>query len=174
MLLPEGDAKDFLGREFLTWLWFHGEGNNWHLAFSDGDYIDYGLDELLVMEGSEQICRQRLSGPVPVKSPEAQVALLEGKKISTTRIVIVHQEREWTVTINGDTFNLSSLKLVGPTTSDIEERFAELSEDLEQLVDLFDKMYQEFLIVRLGKDWDSSVLPEIKEWVIQKQTAEKS
>lgn len=164
MLLPEGETKDFLGREFLTWLWFYGEKNNWHIDFPDGDSVDYYMDELLVMVGNEENCSQRLSGPVPIKSPEARVSLKEGKKISTTRIIVVHQEREWTVTINADNFNLSSLRLISPTTSDIEERFAELSEDLEHVLLMFDKMYTYFLQVRISDDWQS-ICEAINEWI---------
>ncbi|BBM82671.1 hypothetical protein [Candidatus Uabimicrobium amorphum] len=168
MLLPEGETKDFLGREFLTWLWFYGEQNNWHFSFSDGDSMEYGMDELLVMQGDDANCMQKLSGPVPIKAPEAQVALLEGKKVSTTRVVFVHGQQEWTFTISGDNFNISSLKLISPTTSDIEERFAELSDDLEQVTLLFDKVYTTFLQLRISEEWHKDILPQMKEWVAQK------
>jgi len=126
------------------------------------------MDELLVMQGDDANCMQKLSGPVPIKAPEAQVALLEGKKVSTTRVIFVHGQQEWTFTISGDNFNISSLKLISPTTSDIEERFAELSEDLEQIVLLFDKVYNTFLTARISPDWEEKIMPQMKEWVAKK------
>lgn len=171
MIVPEGESKDFLGQEFLTWLWYYGERNDWTMTLEEGDQVHYGMDELLVLESEDLAgCKQRLSGPVPNSSPEAHAGLLDGKKVTTTRIVLVYGEKEWNVTWKANGFPFSSLKLMQPTTSDVEDRFAELVEDMEELVTIFDKMYYHFTSIRLSDAW-SDELQSIREWINKRKVS---
>lgn len=170
MLVSEGEVKEFLGQEFLTWLWYRGETNSWCLNFGDSEQVSYGMDELLVLEPEDpNSCSQRLAGPVPVNSPEAQIGLQEGKKVSAVRIVLVYKEREWSVTWRANNFHFSSLKLMKPTTADPEDRFAELADDLENALAVFDRMYNMFLEIRLSPAWEQRELPAIYQWIKDKQ-----
>ena len=168
MIVPEGESKQFLGQEFLTWLWFHGENNEWAVEFAPGDRVSYGLDEMLILEPEDTLnCSQKLSGPIPIKSPEAQIGLSAGKRVKTTRIVLVHKEHEWIFTCQGNTFHFSSLKLAKPESADPEDRFAELSYELEEVIKAFDRMYNYFLEIRLTDKWKEE-LDAIHEWIAKK------
>ncbi len=170
MIVPEGESKEFLGSEFLTWLWYYGENNDWTVSFPGGNLLHYGMDEMLVLQPDNlESCSHRLTGPIPIKAPEAEVGLQEGKKITATRVIFVQGENEWSVTLRGDRFQFSSLKLMPPTTADVDDRFAELSEDLERVVDLFDKLYEIFLSIRLSSDWKEKEIPAILDWIKAKQ-----
>lgn len=170
MLVPEGETKEFLGQEFLTWLWYQGEVNEWTIYFAEADRVTYAMDELLTLEPEDPTsCRHKLSGPVPVNSPEAQIGLKEGKKATMARIILGYQEREWTVTCHGENFQFSSLKLMKPTTADAEQRFVELAEDLEEAMSLFDRIYELFLKIRLTSAWEEKELPAIRRWITDKQ-----
>jgi hypothetical protein len=165
MLVPQGESKEFLGSDFLTWLWYHGEKRNWTLELPNKTSVSYGMDDLLVLEPDKyEGCSQRLSGDVPTRTPEAQAGLQEGKKVKATRLVIVLGEREWTTTIRND-FSFSSLILNDPETPDQEERFMELAGDLEQIAGLFDQIYHYFLGIRTSEEWTKTELPLINKWV---------
>lgn len=164
MLVPEGETKEFLGQEFLTWLWYYGENNNWKFSMTDGD-VHYGMDELLSLESDAPVSKQRLSGPVPTNTPEARVGLSEGKKVDAARMVLVYRDREWTFTCNANDFKFSSLNLMKPTTANIEDRFTELVADLEDIAALFDHIYRCFLEIRLSPAWEETELPSMRKWI---------
>ena len=165
MLIPEGENKEFLGEEFLTWLWYYGDNNEWAMQFEDEGYVQFGMDELLVMKSADLNSSQSLSGAVPIYSPEARTGLKEGKKVTKARIILESGGSEWAFTCNSETFQFSSLKLLQTSTKDPEERFLEFAYDMEQAVEVFDKMYEFFLKIRLSPEWDSKELPNIKTWM---------
>lgn len=153
MIIPKGESKEFLGKEFLTWLWYYGEINDWKMDFPDKTSVSYGMDEVLVLadDGSSQ----RLSGDLPTRTPEAKAGLLEGKKVKTVRVIFVEKEREWTVTLH-DNFSFSSLILNDTKSKDKDDQFFDIAYDLENFCDLFDKIYHYFLESRLSSDWKKS------------------
>ena len=160
------DSQEFLGQEFLTWLWFYGETNNWCIDIPNMGEIYYGIDSLLVMEEDENICcTQRLHGPAPTNSPEADAALKDGKKITTLRVMIEYDEQIWHATWKAKTFNFSSVKLMQPTTNDQEDRFQELALGIETISAIFDKIYDIFLQTRLSDTWGKETLPQMQQWV---------
>ena len=166
MILASGDSKDFLGQEFLTWLWYYGEQNHWTIVFPNQEEIGYGLEDLLVMTPEDkENCSQRLKGTYPVGSPEAHASLEEGKRVSVTRMMICHKDREWLLTWKGDNFTFSSLQLVQPTTNHVQDRFLELSEDLDKAISLLDQMYYFFLQIRLSPIWQEKEVPAIQDWI---------
>ncbi len=166
MILASGESKDFLGQEFLTWLWYYGEKNQWTVVFPNQEEISYGLEDLLVMTPDEKEgCSQRLKGTYPVGSPEAHAALEEGKKVSVTRMILAHKDREWIVTWKADNFTFSSLQLMQPTTNDEKDRFTELSDDLEKAMSLIDSIYHFFLGIRLSPLWQEKEVPAIQDWI---------
>jgi hypothetical protein len=167
---PETSKEDdALGREFLTWLWYHGSsGNSWTINLPYGK-VQYGMDDLLEMESKKEVeCKQKLTGPVPTNTAEAHASLIEGKQIKKARFYICYKAREWPVTIDADTFTFSTLKLKKATSKHTEERFDELTEDLGEIVNLFDDIYSFFLAIRLSKRWHEQELHAMKLWSKQK------
>ena len=166
MTSATGDSKDFLGQEFLTWLWYYGEKNQWTIPLANNEELSYGLEDLLVMSPEEkEDCSQRLKGTYPVGCPEAHAALEEGKKVSVTRMLLCCKDREWVVTWKADNFTFSTLQLLQPTTNHVQDRFSELAIDLEQAVALLDRIYYFFLETRLSPLWQQQEVPAIQEWI---------
>jgi hypothetical protein len=172
MSASERDSGEFLGQEFLTWLWYRGEIDQWTIWFAADSRMSYGIDEFLVLEPDDPTsCRNRLSGPVPVNSPEAQIGLREGKKVTAARLILVYEQREWSVTWHAENLQFSSLKLMKPTSVHPQERFLELAEDLEIVSDLLDRVYAQFLSIRLSEKWEAEELPAIRKWIQDKRLA---
>ncbi len=180
MLVAEGESKDFLGQEFLTWLWYYGETHEWTLPISEQETVSYGMDhdeedddpdkqkmkEVVVLEPpNEETCVQRLQGRKTIDSPEAIVALKQGKKIAMVRLHLSYQDRLWLFLCKAEHLSISSLKLVQPKAADPKQRVLELAEDLEQFTRLFEQMYAYFLSIRLAPSWDAEELPKIQTWI---------
>lgn len=171
MLVPEGETKEFLGEEFLTWLWYYGESKNWTMDLPECQ-ISYWMDELLVLKPDELgECSQKLAGTGPIKTSEAQAGLKKGKKVAETKLVLVHEGTEWTFTLAAQVFHFSSLKLSKPESTDPGERFLEMADELERISGLFDRMYHHFLEIRLSSRWKEKELPAMQDWIHRRQEA---
>lgn len=171
MQVVEAEKKNFLGQEFLTWLWFHGEENDWTLQFSDHDHVDYDIENeekgLLVMEpdNTQNSCIQKLQGVNPRTCNEATEGLKSGKKVSIAKMWVSYQNSEWTFTCRGEKLAVSGLALCLPSSNTPRERFYELAENLEKFSEVWDKMFASFLKIRLSPEWEESELPNMRAWI---------
>ena len=160
-------AQGFLGREFLTWLWFRCEmdGGTFELGREQeevgvvfNDYVSLISDgddreESIVKKGS------------PHRSAEARTALLVGKIVATAKLEVARGERSWTVTISGETLDLRSVKYPSPQADDPEEKAIERLDAMRELSEIVDGLYGLFLRVRTAPEWDAKEVPAMAKWI---------
>ena len=156
-------SRAFLGTEFLTWLWRQSEKDD-GLFDVDGQKVRAWIDDrmsLQTLAGDAQ--EDSFKGGTPSRSPEAQMALKQGKKVSKARLLVRKGERDWSCSIVGRTLDLSSIKLPGVLSKADDDRFYERMSLLEELFDLLHSLYALFLDTRLGPGWADEIL-EIRAW----------
>ncbi len=165
-------AKDkaFLGREFLTWLWFRSEVDGGEFDLGNGEEpVAVLFDDGIVLaspEDPEQVAVRRAS---PHASAEARTALLVGKTVERAKLQIARGDREWRLTVVGDTLDLRSVKVPDPDP-------AERPDDLvlyrlgafEEAFSMVDGLYGLFLAARLGEDWETREVRAVSDWVRRK------
>jgi hypothetical protein len=104
--------KDFLGNEFLLWLWHEADGRTGIVGTeSAGDvtvYIDRSLD-LDCAYG--QTGRDTLKGDGPSRMPEARDALRSGKLPRKAGMVLDANGLQYSLTFNPEGFAVGSAKL---------------------------------------------------------------
>lgn len=183
-LLTTSKAKSFLGREFLTWLWYLTEKSDGQLqvpcANRKAPYtIDLWIDDRLVLESQHsQTHVQTLKGGEPSRSIEATSALLTGKSVKEMRVGFqIDALGDFTFTLNGVDLSPRSILLPEPNSElSQEEGFSLLSFRLkanEILVDILDGLFFMFLEERVDDDWLNQGMSNIKSW-IQNRTPELS
>jgi len=159
-------SRAFLGTEFLTWLWFRSERDQGRFTVGETPIRVWFEDQLalesLVADSQEDSFR----GGSPSTSPEARMALKQGKKVSRARLGVAKGEREWRVVVKGRTLDLGTVKLPALLTKVEDDRFYERMTLLEELDDLLDGLYLQFLELRLGEAW-AGELAELRAWVAQ-------
>lgn len=173
MQVAEGESKEFLGQEFLTWLWYYGEKNDWKIELNRKELIEYGFDleeqemkELLVFQPSTlRGCIPRLQGQETRKSQEADASLKQGKILAIAKMWVIYDSHEWIFTCRGDRFGISGLTLSTMDSTSAEERFQGLAQNFELFNEVFDKMYEFFLERRLSPSWQKKELPAILQWI---------
>jgi hypothetical protein len=160
--------KAFIGKEFLTWLWFRAEqGGEVRPARTKPVKIEI-LGPIMLEAPYGDARAGTFKGDSPATSPEARTALLEGKKLKRARLKLTREDTEWTVTLDGENFNVSGLAIPTPGRLPFEETMSlrlEMTAEFEQaLSELFDT----FLEARLDtKAWAAQV-KTIQEWVKNK------
>ncbi len=167
--LPEGDSgfdfndRSFLGREFLTWLWFKTDteddmftAGNQPLAVMIANVLNLTCD--FKVTGSDTI---RADGPA--RSPEAKAALAIGKQPTKAGLILESQGDEFNLLFDGPQFNISSLRLPDSEATDTLARNEERFNHIKHVAGLLDQLFALYLGQRSATTWHA-LLNNIKKW----------
>ncbi len=170
--------KAFLGREFLTWLWFKSEQRSGSVSIGDGIDILVSFERTLVLDTGEGPSKEivSLKGRA-VGRDEARMALSVGKKISMAGLRIWRDNLKWRFVLKADTFDISGLK--AEASFDEAEDFSFVEDTgvpqleakalegvflMERTTDTLDRLFRSFLLLRIdSKAWREEK-QEIKRW----------
>lgn len=146
----------FLGRELLTWLWYHSDAQDAPLRLRAGNEITVMLDRTLRMK-----CDFGLTGTDVITAdgaaslPEARAALQIGKQPTKAGLIIGAATGEYRLTLDGERLTVSGLVLPEQEQGErdpralLEERF----EAITDAADLLDALFELFLHRRTARDW---------------------
>jgi recombination associated protein RdgC len=167
--------KGFLGREFLTWLWFTSERTGGVVAeYAATSYGVQFLDRIVLSSDDESKQVVTLTGET-FEPKHALAAILEGKKIEEARISIRGDDDEFTMVLKSTWFQFSGLRTppILPARESRDDEDDERTTFLEKFalvgkaMDIVDSLFKEFLNLRLSERWNSEELPAIQEWISQ-------
>lgn len=162
--------KDFLGNEFLLWLWHEADHRSGTIHTESADDVTIYLDRLLDVDCAYgQSGRDLLRGDAPSRTLEARDALRSGKLPRKAGLVIDAFRQQYTLTLNAESLSLSGLKLPDVEEADtprvlFEERIA-LLRDLGKTVDA---LFETFLKIRASSSWEGYV-SAVRKWIIEPQ-----
>jgi hypothetical protein len=157
------ESKRFLGGELLLWLWYESERSGGVFELPDAGEIALVFDDQLVLEAFLAETEQsRLSGGSPADSPEARSALRAGKRVSKAKLRLRRDEREFVFTMSAPDFDFSSVKVPAVLKNE-DERLVERLSLLDELTDVWARLYREFLRLRLGAQWPR-LEAEMRAW----------
>ena len=167
--------KAFLGREFLTWLWFKSDQTGgvieipsrkaMQVVFLDRmtlDLTDVETPQTVSLKGEYSELREGLA------------ALREGKKIEGARISFKADENEFTVVLKGTWFSYGSFKtppILPPDERDsdveAEGNFLEKISLVEEGMGIIDDLFEYFVKLRVSEAWELVEVPAIRKWAAE-------
>lgn len=167
------DLKDFLGNEFLIWLWWLGETAEGRVEIEADRKLKVSkaevyvvIDQALDMECAwETLGKQTLRGNGPTRLAEAGDALKTGKWPRKMGLIVSDGEWQWQLTLQGDRMAVSSAAL--PEVEDAQHPRELLDGRLERamrLAQLLEGLYVTFLKQRIGGSYDSK-RQTIRKWI---------
>jgi hypothetical protein len=170
------EPKDFLGNEFLLWLWHEADHKNGIIkteasgkgAGEVSIYIDRSLD-LDCAYG--QTGKDSLRGDGPSRMPEAHDALRSGKVPRKAGLMLNSNGQDYAMTFNPEAFAAGSAKL--PEVEDAETPRVLFEERIALLRDLsrtLDAMFDAFLKIRASSSWEGQV-NGLRRWIMQPMKA---
>ena len=160
----------FLGEEFLTWLWYVIEKDQNLIKNFDKDFVALEIGNRIVFEN-----RRKESGEhITIKGDGASLeegilTLKKGALVTELNVVYKSAELTWQFTLKGESLNISSLNI--PNTG-----LPESDEDLEgfvlekiflydKILKLLENIFIYFVKLRLSNRWQNKMIPEIKKWI---------
>lgn len=161
----------FIGEEFLTWLWYVIDNDFQLLRQLDKDLAALEIGNRMVVVNR----RNRDGGEtVTIRGDHASMdegllTLRKGGMVAEMHLVFKTGDHEWQFSLKGESLNLSSLKVPATGTvesrDDIEGAVIEKIELCNRAVDLINRLYGRFIKLRLGNDWNRNVVPSVRQWI---------
>lgn len=165
--------KAFLGREFLTWLWFKSDVSGGRIEIPGKKVIEVEFLDRMTLDLSEAETPQS----VTLKGEHSELreglaALKEGKKIEEARVSLRSSENDFTTVLKATWLSFGSFRtppILPAEELDGEElaeaTFLEKAALVEEGMELVDMLFHYFLQLRISDDWEAKELPALRRWV---------
>jgi hypothetical protein len=160
----------FLGNEFLTWLWFSIENEQGFLEKSLPQAGSIQIGNRIKLENN----RNQNLETITIKGDEAGLeegvlALRKGALVTELNIIYETQNLVWQFNIIGESLNIGNLKTQIDASfekkEDIEEQVLEKTYVYNEVIQLVDNLYKNFITLRVSTDWEEKSIIKIKNWI---------
>ena len=148
-----------LGRDFLTWLWFKSDSQDGLVKVGEESATAeiWFTDRIVLSAHGDAPERVAVSTEDPSGNAEARTGLRQGKKVDQARLQIVKGQREWLVSVKGETLALGGIKIPELLTREEDDRIRERLLLLDQLDSVIHSLFQKFMVIRSDdKSWDET------------------
>ena len=172
------DDTAHTGRDFLTWFWFFSEQYGGKTKIHDtGDFESMIQGPLLLANPTSEAKGSAESsvkkGGCPTASAEARAALLAGKKLKKSKLLIVRGQEVWSGTFDADKFAFSGLTFPEGEEMEQHARFAGRVLNMEiltrALVGYFMRFLGEFSIAP-GEMSATTINTKIRAWAEERES----
>jgi hypothetical protein len=172
--VPDEASRDFLGNEFLLWLWYVLDAESDTVGLEDGSEVSVMLARTLVLECPRaQTGRESIQSDAPGRLPEARRAIQAGKLPRKAGLTLVRHDRQYELTLQAETLAVSGARLPVPEEEEERARLEERVTLLRHLVETLDLLYDAFGRHRLGAGWPKE-LQKIQKWLQRDERARVS
>ena len=174
------DLKDFLGNEFLIWLWWVTEAAEGSVDVPAGILSGVGAEagaggevSVVIDKALDMDCawgmngKQTLRGPGPTRMPEAGEALIGGKWPRKAGLIVadVGDKLQWEFALQADKWVVSAGALPDSPDAQSPRELIESRLDLTRsLATTLESLLAVFLKQRTGGGWPSK-RTTIKQWI---------
>ncbi len=162
---PDESSRDFLGNEFLLWLWYVLDHESDTVVLADGSEVTVMLARSLTLECPRgQTGRQTITSDGPARLPEARRAIQAGKLPRKAGLTLVRHHRQYELALHAETLAVGGAKLPPPEAEEDRARLEERVDQLRHLLETLDLLYDAFGRVRLGENWPKE-LARLQRWL---------
>jgi hypothetical protein len=160
----------FLGYEYLTWLWFIIEKDQYGVGQTAHEPLSLQIGNRMVLENRQKGMVENITIKGDDASlEEAMLALRKGAVVTELHLVCKIGDQEWRFTMKGESLHMGSLQC--PRTGsvyakeDLEGTVLEKVYLYEKIFQLTDKLFNQFITLRVSEDWAKKVVPLMKQWM---------
>jgi hypothetical protein len=165
--VPDDTSRDFLGNEFLLWLWYVLDSEADSIKLGDNSTVSAMMARTLTLECPRgQTGHETITSEGPGRLPEARRAIQSGKLPRKAGLTLVRHDQQYEFTLHAEMLAVGSAKLPPPPDDAVEER-ARLEARVDQvrhLIETVDLLYDAFVRRRCGPEWGKE-LAKIQKWL---------
>jgi len=173
--------KRFLGQEFLTWLWWKSEERGGSVSIPEKGDITVVFEKHMLLESGEGESAEKIvCTGLQTELQEARTGLQMGKKLEQARIVLGHNDYEYSFTLAAALMEYRNVRL--PKTEATENDSSSNPEEVEgmilervylfeELINLVNALFLLFLKKRVSSSWQEELVL-IRKWVHKSQISQ--
>jgi hypothetical protein len=169
--VADESSRDFLGNEFLLWLWYALEIDGDLIELSDKSDLTVMIARSLSVECPRGATgKGTITHEGPTRLPEAKRAIQAGKLPRKLGLTLVRHEQQYELALHAETLGVGSAKLP-PMPDDVKDARARLEERItliRNLVETLDLLYDAFGQHRFDKEWPT-LLTTMQQWLAKKE-----
>ena len=164
------DRYQFLGEEFLTWLWYVIEKDQNLIKNFDKDFVALEIGNRIVFENRRRESGERITIKGDGASLEEGILTLKkGALVSELNVVFKSAELTWQFTLKGESLNVSSFNLpntgMPESNEDIEGFVLEKIFFYDKILKILENIFIHFVKLRLSNRWQNKMVSEIRNWI---------
>jgi hypothetical protein len=158
-------SRDFLGNEYLMWLWYMLDSESDTIPLADGSEAAVMLARTLVLECPRgETGKETITSDGPTRLPEARRAIQAGKLPRKVGLTIVRHDHQYELTLQAESLAVSGARLPAPEATDDRARLEERITQLRHLVETLDLLYDAFSQRRASDLWTKE-LAKVQKWL---------
>jgi hypothetical protein len=169
--------KDFLGNEFLVWLWHEADAREGLVTADGAGDVAVLFDKALDLECAYgQTGKDSLRGTGPARMPEARDALRVGKVPRKAGLVLDGSGSPYELTLSAESLAVGSARLPEIDAKDADtprKLFEERVTLLRDLSKTIDGMFSAFLKARASSAWEGQT-NGIRRWILQQSPSSQA
>lgn len=169
--IADETSRDFLGNEFLLWLWFQTENESDTLTLADDSEAAVMPARTLTLECPRgQTGHETISHEGPTRLPEARRAIQSGKLPRKAGLTVVRHDQQYEFTLHAETLAVGSGKMpnLPDDVKDARARLDERADQIRAFVETLDLIYDAFTRQRFGPGWKET-LPKMQRWLAREE-----
>ena len=164
----ESGNFDFLGNEFLLWLWWRWETQSDTIALPDDSEVTGMFARTLSLQcPRDESGKETITAESPVRLPEAAQAIRTGKLPRKAGLILVRHGEQYELTLQAETFTISGAKIRTEDTEEAAEGQGILEQRIESVRGLHETvalLFRAFCEQRIGKNWPGE-LEQMRRWL---------
>lgn len=167
------DNYDFLGNEFLLWLWWRWETQSDTIELLDDSEVTGMFARTIALECPRgETGKGTVTAEAPTCLPEAAEAIRSGKLPRKAGLILVRHGQQYEFTLQAETFAVSGAKIQIDEDNEGRGILEDRIEALRALKETRDLLFQAFCDRRIGKDWTHD-LTLMQQWLKSKTRTRK-
>jgi hypothetical protein len=158
-------SRDFVGNEFLLWLWYRTDLEHDTFKLSDDSNATVMLARTLTLECPRgQTGHETISHEGPTALPEARRAIQAGKLPRKAGVTLARHGIQYEFTLHAESLGIGSARLPPSEETDDRARLDERANQLRSLIESLDLLFEAFGQIRFSSEWPKE-LAKMQKWL---------
>ena len=168
-LLEKVRETEFMGREFLLWLWFRAETDRGVFNIVEKGTAEVWFDGKITLQSENERGVETITCAGEASNMrEARFALGEDKGIIQATIKLLIGDNQCSFVLDSAWLNFRTFKtpkIVQDREEDPDGIFYEKMFFIEEAVSAMDEIYSSFIKLRLSPEWAAQEHPALVKWI---------
>jgi hypothetical protein len=167
--IPDEASRDFIGNEFLLWLWYQCDEGSATFKVLDGSEVTVFMARTLTLECPRGMTgHETITHEGPTRLPEAMRAIQGGKLPRKCGLTVVRHDVQYEFALHAESLAVGAAKIPPPEEEDDRARLEARAQQVRDLVETLDLLFDAFGQVRFSAEWPKQ-LAKVQRWLSREE-----